>query len=164
MREYDYHSLQLAGISFEDARALRRISMTLHRWHELECGDGKNYGSWCITRGKWQTLSIAAHEALGETQVNTKRQFVHDDHGRPFMEHHHYAHGKGKDTVTYSLMADREAGALRRLAKIMKAYPTLSYYVQGDPRGAALYILRPGDVPEGCSPDSCYNRGIAVYK
>ncbi len=24
-------------IAFDDAEALRRISMTLHRWHELEC-------------------------------------------------------------------------------------------------------------------------------
>ena len=46
----------------------------------------------------------------------------------------------------------------------MARYPTLSSYVQGDPRGAALYILRPGDVPEGASVDSYYNRGIAVYR
>ena len=38
------------GISLDDAYALRRISMTLHRWHELECGDGNNYASWAIER------------------------------------------------------------------------------------------------------------------
>jgi hypothetical protein len=27
-----------AGISYDDAYALRRISMTLNRWFELECG------------------------------------------------------------------------------------------------------------------------------
>jgi hypothetical protein len=37
-------------------------------------------------------------------------------------------------------------------------------YVQGDPRGASLYIIRQGDVPEGQDVDSYYNRGIAVYK
>ncbi len=46
----------------------------------------------------------------------------------------------------------------------MSAYPTLGYYVQGDPRGCALYILRPGDVPEGAEVDRYYSRGIAVYR
>ena len=44
-------ALQSAGISYHDAIALRRISMTLHRWHEFECGDGNDYSSWCIVRG-----------------------------------------------------------------------------------------------------------------
>lgn len=59
---------------------------------------------------------------------------------------------------------DRETGALKRLAKIMARYPNLGYYVQGDPRGAALYILRPGDVPEGQDVNAYYSRGIAVYQ
>lgn len=46
----------------------------------------------------------------------------------------------------------------------MARYPALSYYVQGDPRGASLYILRPGDVPEGKEVDGYYSRGVAVYK
>jgi hypothetical protein len=61
-------------------------------------------------------------------------------------------------------VADREAGAKRRLAKIMEKYPALRAYIQGDPRGAALYILRPGDVPEGENAGSYYSRGLAVYK
>jgi hypothetical protein len=32
--------LEQIGISYDDANKLRRISMTLHRWFELECGDG----------------------------------------------------------------------------------------------------------------------------
>lgn len=60
-------------------------------------------------------------------------------------------------------IADRETGALKRLGKIMQKYPTLASYVQGDPRGAALYILRPGDVPKGCEAESYYTRGICVY-
>ncbi len=39
----------------------------------------------------------------------------------------------------------------------------LSAYVQTDPRGCALYILRPGDVPDGGDPSSYYSRGISVY-
>jgi hypothetical protein len=58
---------------------------------------------------------------------------------------------------------DMKRGALKRLAAIMTRYPTLASYVQGDPRGCALYILRPGDVPEGQHAESYYSRGIAVY-
>jgi hypothetical protein len=144
-------ALQSAGISYEDACALRRISMTLHRWHELECGDGNSYGSWAIVRG-----------------FNTK-PFKHDeDEGFPYLEHHHYRHGQGKDSVSYTRLADRERGALKRLAAIMARYPGFAHYVQGDPRGCALYILRPDDmaaiVAAFSSIDSMYNRGIAVYK
>lgn len=28
----------------------------------------------------------------------------------------------------------------------------------------SLYVLRPGDVPEGGSVDAYYSRGVAVYK
>lgn len=42
--------LHAAGISDEHAHALRRISMTLSRWGELECGDGNDHTSWSIER------------------------------------------------------------------------------------------------------------------
>ena len=58
---------------------------------------------------------------------------------------------------------DMETGARKRLAAIMANYPTLSAYIQGDCRGAALYILRPGDVPEGHRADAFYTRGICIY-
>jgi len=35
-----HHLCEYTGIAFDDAKALRRISMTLHRWFELECGNG----------------------------------------------------------------------------------------------------------------------------
>jgi len=60
-------------------------------------------------------------------------------------------------------VADRETVARKRLAAIMAEHPTLSAYVQGDPRGAALYVLRPGDVPDGADVDAYYSNGIAVY-
>lgn len=136
--------LVTAGIDLSDAKELRRISMTLHRWHELECGDGNDHGSWCLARGK--------KDAGGA--------FEYDDTGRPYLEYH----SNSGNTARYSLVADREKGAQKRLGKIMARYPGMTAYVQGDPRGAALYILRPGDVPEGADVSSCYNRGIAVYK
>lgn len=148
--------LQAAGFNYEDACALRRISMTLHRWHELECGDGNDYGSWCITRGQ------KTRECDADGKWHTV--FAHDDDGKPYLEHHHYTHGKGKDSVTYTPLADRERGALKRLAAIMARYPAFVSYVQGDPRGCALYIVAKDRIPVGASLDSCYSRGIGVCK
>ena len=66
---------------------------------------------------------------------------------------------------------DRETGARKRLGKIMERVNgernesdgDLTAYIQGDPRGAALYIIRPGDVPAGADVGAYYNRGICVY-
>ena len=124
--------LQSAGISWNDAIALRRIAMTLHAWHELECGN--DYG--CIERE-------------GD-----------DCTGRPFWTSSNRQPGDKRR----SYVPDREKGALKRLQAIMARYAPLAYYVQGDPRGASLYILRPGDVPAGAEVDSYYSRGLAVYK
>jgi hypothetical protein len=132
-----------SGIAYSDAVALRRISITLHRWYAMECGDGNDYASWSISRGR-----------------KTAGVFEYDDDGKPYIERH--AHTANQPT--YTLIADRERGALKRLESIMRRYPAFSSYVQGDPRGASLYILRAGDVPAGASIESCYTNGIAVYK
>jgi hypothetical protein len=124
-------TLKSAGISEEDARALRRISITLHRWHELECG---------TERGE-------AIERDEETKV-------------PYLTYDTGQNGKRGRTR----IADRETAALKRLAMIMKAYPGFAFHVQGDPRGSALFILRPGDVPAGRDIDTCYSCGIAVHQ
>ena len=136
--------LTAAGISYRDATALRRIAMTLHRWHELECGDANGHGSWCLSRGK----------------KDNGGAFEYDDNGAPYLEYH----SNTANTPRYSRVPDRERGAQKRLGKIMARYPGFTAYVQGDPRGAALYILRPTDVRDGASIDSCYLNGIAVYK
>ena len=121
-------TLQRAGIAYEDATALRRISMTLHRWFERECN------------GEIQRD--------GEYGEGKPRHFWEDSRG---------VYRKG------GIVPDREAGAMKRLKAIMARYPALSYYVQGDPRGCSLYILRAGDVPEGQDPGAYYSRGLAVY-
>ena len=110
--------------------------MTLHRWHKLECGDGNNYGSWCIVRGK-----------------KTGTAFEYDENGKPYLEYHSHSATK----PSYTPKADMERGALKRLTAIMGNYPNLSAYVQGDPRGAALYI------GEGLT-NSNYNNGVVVYR
>ena len=119
------------GIAWDDAHALRRIAMTLHRWFELECGDAEG-------------RAIERDEATG----------------RPYWT---YDMGQSGKRGRYPI-PDREKGAEKRLAAIMERYPTLAAYIQGDCRGAPLYILKPGDVPAGGAAESYYNNGVAVYK
>ncbi len=74
-------------------------------------------------------------------------------------------------------IADREAGALKRLQSIVNArnarkFPAgipdadchvdfLFAYHQTDPRGCMLYLVKTGDL-NGQAIDSVYNRGVAV--
>ena len=126
-------NLRALGFTRDEAEKLRRISMTLHRWHEMECG----VVGGCVERD----------EETGKTF------WLNDMTGRRFPT------------------PDRETGALKRLAAIMEAralrvgggHVTLATHIQTDPRGAALYILRPGDVPEGKEPECYYSRGLCVY-
>ncbi len=133
------------GFTLDEALKLRRISMTLSRWNELECGDGNNYGSWAITRG-----------------YKTKGVFTYDDDGQPFMERHHYLHGAGKDYTSYSRIPDRDAGARKRCEAILAKHPELVAYYQGDPRGASLYIVRRSDL-NGSDINANYSKGVGVY-
>lgn len=126
-------TLRALGFTADECDKLRRISNTLQRWYELECGTDQG----CIERDEfsgipqWRRSSDTARLA-----------------GAP--------------------IPDREAGAKRRLAGILqdrnlRSSDKLTAFIQGDPRGAALYILRPGDVPAGQPVDAYYTRGICVY-
>lgn len=134
---YNYDRLINAGISYDDAVSLRRISMTLHNWHESECGDSNDYASWCIVRGK-----------------KTGNVFEYDDNGKPYREMHRHTSNKAE----YYAVPDRESGAHKRLKAIMAKYPKLSAYVQTDPRGCALYI------GENLTDQNYSSHGIAIYK
>ena len=68
-------------------------------------------------------------------------------------------HGPG-ESRRYRI-ADRERGALKRATAIAEAYG-LTIYHQGDCRGCALYLMRPGDVPAGECVTGYYTRGIAI--
>lgn len=145
-------TLMALGFTRDEAEQLRRISMTLRRWFELECGDSRGQLSWAIERD--------------------------EETGIPYMVSHYYPH-KGRPTeTTRTRIADRETGARKRLAAIVAACnerrrlagdttwsnpALLTTYVQTDPRGAALYILRPGDVPDGGDSSAYYNRGVCIY-
>jgi hypothetical protein len=126
--------LMAAGVKESDAWTLRRIAMTLHRWHELECGDGNGY--------------IERDEKTGKPYyVNCNSRYL-----------------SANDPRNRRVIADRETGARRRLDSVMQRYAGLTAYIQSDPRGAALWILREGDLPAGADVESYYSRGIAVYK
>jgi hypothetical protein len=145
-----FAGLARLGFTYDESAALRRIEMTLQRWGEAECGDGNEYGSWAIERDEAS--------------------------GKPFRVHHHYLHGRGKDYVTRHAIADREAGALRRLAAIVAARndrntagrteaesspQTVFAYHQGDCRGCNLYLLTRQQIGAD-DISSIYTRGLAV--
>lgn len=130
--------ISLGFLEFE-ADKLRQISAALRRWHERECG---------IDGG-----------AIERDEIT----------GRPYWK---------TETGRRYAIPDREKGARKRLGHIIGNRNTRVWaagnahavrevavrpYIQTDPRGAALYILRPGDVPEGKDPSAYYTRGICVY-
>lgn len=124
--------LQKLGFTWDEAQTLRRISMTLTRWFYLECGDSNNWASWAIERD----------ETTDKPYMVT---YPHD--------------GKSHRTP----ISDRETGARKRLSEIMDSRKRrLTAYIQTDPRGCALYILRRRDV-RGQDIGSVYTRGVAVY-
>lgn len=104
--------LHRAGIdaTFDQAETLRRATLTLQRWYELECGDGNNYASWAIERDE-------------ETGIAYRCVYPHDGKVRRYR------------------IADKEAGAKRRVERIAKELGAHVYY-QTDPRGCVLYVGR----------------------
>lgn len=118
-------TLNARGVAadFDAANTFRRAQLTLHRWAELECGDGNDYCSWSIERDD-------------ETQFPYFVTYPHT--GKSYRRR----------------IADKERGALRRVAEVCKRL-NAHYYHHTDPRGCALYV--------GSEPltDSYYNRGVA---
>lgn len=124
-----------------------------------------------MTLSKW-----AEHECNGDIQRDEKT-------GKPYRYHGRYL--QANDPRNMHFVADREAGALKRLKAIVDARNlricppvhvsnaqaviqtrNASEYVysyhQSDPRGCALYLLKQSDIREGERIDSIYTRGLAV--
>jgi len=118
-------TLMSMGYTYDEGEALARISRTLRRWYEYECGN-----------------------EFGSIERDEKT-------GKPYWVIYLESTGERKRWPT----RDMERGALARLAAIAR-HP---YYLQTDPRGATLYLLREGDVPEGERAESYYTRGVCVY-
>ena len=82
--------------------------------------------------------------------------------GIPYFHRHNHSYLQANDPRAYSRIPDREKGARARLDALMAGKPELVAYVQTDPRGCALYILKRSDVRAGEQIDSVYTRGLAV--
>jgi len=121
------HTMNQRGIaaSFDDANTLRRAQITLHRWHEQECGDSNEHASYSIER---------------DENTNIPYRCI-------------YPHREGAKNIRYRI-ADKEAGAIRRVAEVCKRL-NAHFYVQGDPRGCALYVSTEP------LPDHNYTHGVA---
>ena len=126
--------VQRRGLSLDDALAVRRISMTLHRWYELECGDGNGY--------------IERNETTG----------------KPYYVNCNLRYFAANDLRARHVIADRERGAIRRLDKIMARYPGLRYYLQTDPRGASVYLYDPAQLDGRDIDCCYSSIGTAVYQ
>lgn len=114
------------GISLEDALILARAEKVLHSWSELECGNSDNRKSWCISRD--------------------------EETGVPYMQINYHDENQARMVK----IADRETGALKRVAKVCERNK-LHFWQQGDPRGCALYVSR-----EVLTDENYSSRGIAV--
>jgi len=122
------------GFTRGETETLLKAERALHSWAELECGTGDDR----------HTVSVERDEITG----------------KPFRRVQFRRAGQWAEN-RYPVR-DMEAAALRRVAAVAAAHPDLSFYHQGDPRGCALYVLRPGDVPAGERAESYYSRGVAV--
>ena len=118
-RELMRRQYQKTGVflSFEDARTLRKAELTLHRWSEKKCGwstQGKYGGSFALVRDE-------------------------DGDNKPYIE----IHPNDSLKTTWVPIADLEAGALRRVAKVCERNG-LEFFHQEDPRGCSLYVSKAG--------------------
>lgn len=100
-----------------------------------------------LLRAEKTLHSWAEHECNGVIQRDEVT-------GKPYW----YCSYSGKRRYATS---DRETGALKRVAALCQAHG-VAFYHQTDPRGCALYLIRPEDVPEGAEVASYYTRGIAL--
>lgn len=125
-RELHDRLLRLSDqITLDDAAILRRAACTLTRWACLECGDGNNWASWAIERDEATDVPY-------------------------FVTYRHDSNKPSKRRI-----ADREKGALRRVAAICQRL-SLHFYHQTDPRGWPLYLDKEPLL------DNNYNHGVGI--
>ena len=100
-------------VPLSDCVVLIRAQRTLHRWAELECGDGDDRASWGIQRN--------------------------DETGKPYLVTWVRQQWNVDVPPIRRSIPDRETAALKRVAKLCQSLG-LHYYHQTDPRGCALYV------------------------
>src|SRR4051812_10638325 len=132
------------GFTRAEAEALRRISLQLHRWHELECGVDGGGVERDETTGKvtWYNAMTGRRSPYPDRETGAKKRLA------AILDRCNQARRDGTAQINTDARDPREP---------------LAAYIQTDPRGAALYIIRPGDVPAGASVESYYTRGVCIY-
>lgn len=125
--------LDRLGIAYADACALRRISLTLRRWFELECGNGNDYSSWSIER---------------DEQTNKPYTVVHPNQGkayrRPIAD---------RETGAYKRLAVIMAKYPALIHYVQTDCRGAALYI--------LTVEQAND--GGYPLDSIYSRGVAIY-
>lgn len=134
MQNYDRlcRAMETLGFDSHAVDALLKCSRQLSLWAERECGDSNNYASWAIERD--------------------------EKNDKPYVVTYWHDGRKTRRSIP-----DLERSALNRAWKIIdSAVKGLQLYHQTDPRGCSLYLIRPGDIPEGKGMDCYYTNGIAI--
>lgn len=136
-----FQRLGALGFTYEEAQSLYRIQLTLNNWSCEECNGTIQRDE---TTGKPVRVYENSHRVYGGT-------------------------GSGSQLESRYPIADREAGALKRLAAIIEARNSreaskepflagyeyardngafIMAYHQGDPRGCSLYLVKRSDLPD----------------
>lgn len=115
--------------------------------------------SWSLRRAA-MTLTNWHIGQCGNSSAHSSWAIVRDDETeKTYMEI--IPHNGNRYRVA---IPDREAGARKRVEKILSKYPGLHYYVQTDPRGASLYVVEQKTLDLYQRPiDEIYNQGVAVW-
>lgn len=130
-----FDGLQSLGISHYDARKLILIGRSLQIWNELLCQ--KQVAD---TVTKW----VEVHEETGGA-----------------TEHTEFRDG----TKIKRRVVNAKKKAIRELNSVLCMYPSLTYFMQHDPRACPLYIVRKDALlPEAVDPlrDSARRNGVAI--
>lgn len=133
---------------------IAQLSMRLERLGLTDFRDQNSLRLIELTLSRWGERECGDENGGGIERDETT--------GKPYWT---YDKGDGK-RGRYAI-ADKEKGALARLARIMKKYPRLWYYHQSDPRGCALYVGKKSDLRQykerGIGVDCVYSSvGVAV--
>jgi hypothetical protein len=121
------------GFTHGETFQLLKAERALRKWGELECGTGD-----------------------GNRSVHVFR----DKSGKPFYRVQYFHAGQWRESIQPK--RDTEKAALAKVDAIMARKTGFRAYHQTDPRGCALYIIRPGDIEAGENVHALYNRGIAL--
>lgn len=166
-RTQQENTLCALGFTMSEAEQLRRISVTLRRWHELECGlehgcierdettDKPFWVSSYVTGKAGRRTPVADREKGALKRLAAIITARNARYGLQCEDRNYRCDNGTFDVVT--------ADGNIRLQNLPAEKAVISTYIQTDPRGAALYIIRPGDVPAGEDVSAYYSRGICVY-